>query len=102
MEILKLDHWTKAAASIGCAIAVAALGFGNNEAFLVGFGVALYGLGEWVNHPIHTRFQPGSNPGQTLKIYGYKRHNSFTGILLAVAGVVVTALGAYTIYLSTQ
>lgn len=102
MNGLKLDHWSKGIASAGIALAIAALGFGNHGALLVGLGLALYGFGEWINHPLHTEILRTDNPYHAWKGEGYRRKTSLLGTLFVIAGLAVSLIGLHAIYLNTQ
>ncbi|HEX3063969.1 MAG TPA: hypothetical protein VHQ39_00745, partial [Dongiaceae bacterium] len=46
-----LGHWWKLTAAAGALIAVASATAGFAAGFLVGVGLLLFGVGEWISHP---------------------------------------------------
>ena len=85
---LKLEHWWHAFTVLGGCGMVASLAIRSDciaqrDAFLFFLAMFLFGVGQWINHPIQQRFIPGGI------ITGYRRHATFTGVSLEFVGGVI-------------
>lgn len=56
---------------------------------LISLGAALFGTGEFINHPFQTKLGAG------YKITGHPRNPSALGILLDVLGCILIIIGCY-------
>lgn len=90
---LKIDYWYKALIAIGAFLFVLSLSIkleavSNGHMALLSSGLVLFGMGEWINHPLQTRIIPPSldYPGW-LKGHGYLRNASTGGLLLDIIGL---------------
>ena len=95
MENLKIDHWSKGVASFFAAASLAALALSNQLIFVTCLGGFLYGVGEWINHPIQTRIVSPAESGYPgwIKGSGCLRNNSSYGVAIAVIGTAIFIFG---------
>lgn len=84
-----LEHWWKLAAAAGALIAIASAPTQFRPGMIIGIGILLFGIGEWINHPVRT----GLGYGGVLT--GYPRSNKPLGLLIAALGIGLFAFGLY-------
>ena len=82
---LKIDHWWQAFTVVGACGMVASLAFkdgviSQREAFLLFLSLFLFGVGQWINHPMRKTLIPGAI------LTGYDRHTSFLGTIFEWIG----------------
>lgn len=87
---LKLEHWWHAFTVVGGAGLVAATaatikGLPQRDAILLCLGLFLFGIGQWINHPVEERV----NPMLQLKITAYHRRPGKLGRTLEAVAVVL-------------
>ena len=91
------SEWYTLAAAVGGAIILASLVAAHNDLLIVGLGLTLLGIGEFINHPVQTVIKYDAL-NRTEGVYsGRPRRNKPFGWLLAVAGFSLLALGLYRI-----
>lgn len=71
----------------GVALCVAAVAVSNNHLLLVGLGMVLGGIGEFINHERQSRYVPGGIAT------GYPRRPRVAGLLFDALGLVVGITG---------
>lgn len=100
---LKADAWYKAVFGLGGLIvlgAVFAPALANRgEILILGAGVTLVGIGEWMNHPFTARYV--QTPAGLGLAQGYSRKNCVMGVLLDLVGGAALAFG-FLILLAAQ
>jgi len=93
MKSLALDHWYKVVIWIG----VAAMGLSltiplqvpNLAVLLMGAGAFIFGIGQWINHPLQTRM------AGVYKLSSHNRLTSAGGIVAEVVGLAILSAGIY-------
>ncbi|MED5510223.1 MAG: hypothetical protein VX841_08010, partial [Pseudomonadota bacterium] len=71
-------------------------GVENTSIALLSLGLALAGLGEWINHPFQEAIVPPGNgyPGWG-KLSGYPRRNTLLGNSFLMLGLIFVGLGVF-------
>jgi len=94
MDVLKnlhLDKWYKVVVALSAAALIAALTIPlqipNGQVAKVALGAFLFGIAEWMQHPLVTRIAPG------MKITGYPRRASVSGTVTDILGLALIAWG---------
>jgi len=100
MSGFKLEHWWHAFTVTGAGgmIACFAVKFDfipQRDAFLCFLGMFLFGVGQWINHPIQCSI--GRNHLGTYTTEGYHRHSSFFGVCLELLGGVIFVVEVFKI-----
>lgn len=101
MGSVKLEHWWIGLVVAGGAVlGVAKLAPDPKAAFALGLGLLLFGIGEWMNHPVQTRIEGGM--GRLWQLSGHPRSPtlggtafSLCGLLLLGGGVVRVAIALF-------
>jgi hypothetical protein len=93
---LKVDHWWHAFTVVGAFGMMVALATKNNvigprDALMFFLSLFLFGMGQWINHPIQVTLVPAG------KITGYNRRTKPLGLCLEVIGCVIFAVEVYRI-----
>lgn len=100
---LALDVWYKVLLVIGTFVVL--LNGANllpnypvRETFIIGLGCIIFGIGEWINHPMHQSIQPAKFgiPSHTITDKSWRP--SPAGILLDIAGIGLIAYGFIKIF----
>src|SRR6266568_901609 len=91
---LKIDHWWHAFTVVGSAGMIACVVgkvdfIPQRQAFLFFLSLFLFGIGQWINHPIQVRLEPG------IKITGYHRRSSPLGLALELLGCIFFVVEVY-------
>lgn len=93
LKTLVLDYWYKLVIWISVAVLVLALTVPlqvpNRVVLLISLGSLLFGLGQWINHPLQERI------GMGYKITGYPRKACISGVLTEIAGVCLVGVGVW-------
>jgi hypothetical protein len=95
---LKLDYWYHVLMVVGV-VAFLAAGTGVLKEFptvptaLISLGVFLFGLGEWMNHPLKTAIREGNAFHPIQVISGYPRSNKPLGMLFDLLGLGLAGWG---------
>ena len=92
---LKIDRWYKILPVIGAVTLVLSLTVemkvsDNLTVLVASIGVILFGIGEWINHPLQVRMVGA------YKITSYNRVNTFWGNLWSMFGVGLIIYAVYT------
>lgn len=90
---LKIKHWWQAI-TVGGGIGMAAsAGFGDMKAevFMLSLGLLLFGIGQWVNHPLQVGFAPG------IRVTRYNRTIYPLGFFLECLGGGIFLIEIYRI-----
>ncbi len=101
LSSLKIDYWYKAVLVFGATLLVLSLtvpfhGVPNREVALLSSGLAIFGLGEWINHPLRTIIrQPDINYPGWLKCEGHPWKPSTLGIMLDIVGLALIGWAIY-------
>jgi hypothetical protein len=82
-------QWWLGMIAIGTAIAVAAIAAHSDAWAFVGIGIAIWGVGEWRNHPIETELH------RNMKVTNFPFNPSIFGIILDILGVGLIGWGGY-------
>ena len=90
---LKLDLWFKIFIAIGAFCFILSLTVdlkvATNEVIsIISLGIMLFGVGEWINHPVHAEFVNGG------AIEYVKRHNRPLGIIIDLVAAALFITGA--------
>jgi hypothetical protein len=85
---LKIDHWWHAFTVVGTAGMIATLAvkteiIAKRDAFLLLPGLFLFGVGQWINHPLQTTI------AGSYKITGYHRRTCPLGLCLECIGCAI-------------
>jgi len=93
---LKIDHWWHAFTVVGGAGTIASIALTSpaipqRDLILLFLSLFLFGVGQWINHPI----QMGFHPMGTLT--SYPRKTYFTVFALEIAAVVIFSIGVFRI-----
>ena len=100
LEDLKIDHWSKLVCAGFIAFSLVAIPLNDKSIFILCLGGFLFGLGEWINHTYTTQFfapfELGNNPTH-MQATGYKRVNTFYGVLLCIIGAIMFFYSLYRI-----
>ncbi|WP_019653994.1 hypothetical protein [Variovorax atrisoli] len=93
LKTLVLDYWYKLVIWISVAVLVLALTVPlqvpNRVVLLISLGSLLFGIGQWINHPLQERIGVG------FKISGHPRNACFSGVLTEIAGVCLVGVGIW-------
>lgn len=98
---LEIKHWYQVLVYLGIAGMIASMtielhGIENAHAILLFLGMLLFGLGQWINHPLQTsvvapnRYLPGGGT-----ITGHPRSAKPLGIVFEIAGMALTGFAVY-------
>lgn len=98
LESVNFKYWWVGATIGGIVISIAAITAKENNYLLLGIGIFLFGLGEWINHPICSTIQPYMNGILTNK--GPVRMNKIFGVLLSFLGIVLFCISVYKLIVS--
>ena len=63
----------------------------QRDAFFAFFGIFLFGVGQWINHPIKQTLIPGGI------LTAHHRHSSFLGICFELLGGIIFVAEAFRI-----
>jgi hypothetical protein len=94
---LRIEHWWHAFTALGAAGTVAALAFDPNvisqkDALLFSFGLFLFGIGQWINHPRSQSVIPG------FIVTSHHRQPSFVGAAFEIFGFVAICSSLYRMF----
>lgn len=98
-DLKQYSTWYIALVAAGALIASASATVRNDAALLVGLGLLLVGVGEFMNHPFRERVQVDDFGRPIFKISGRGRSPKFVGLAIDVIGVTLVGLGLYRIVL---
>lgn len=88
----KYTAWYTALMAAGAAIVVPAITVGNESIFLIGLGMILAGIGEFINHPYRVAIL--SSFGEpVLRVHGRSRKQRRTGLVLDLIGGCLAGCG---------
>lgn len=97
LDALNLEHWWKAVAAAGLALAIAGAAANHNPLLVIGLGVLACGIGEWINRPMQqTLFQQGVG-GLNGIVSGHRWKANPLGIILDIVGLALIAFGIWRI-----
>jgi hypothetical protein len=82
-------HWWILVGLAGALIATASAPVTFVPGFLMGLALLLFGVGQWIDHPIVT------SVGQGFKVTKHPWHPSIFGVTLSLAGVALFGFGLY-------
>jgi hypothetical protein len=82
-------HWWILVGIAGALIATASAPVKFVPGFIIGLALLLFGIGQWVDHPVLTGIGPRF---QTTK---YPWQPSIFGVVLSIAGIVMFGFGFY-------
>lgn len=89
---IKLDHWWLGLIIAGGAVlGAASLAPEPKAAFAIGLGLLLFGIGEWMNHPVQSRIEGGM--GRLWQLTGHPRSPTFGGNVFSLIGLLLLAAG---------
>jgi len=93
---MKIEHWWHAFTILGGAGMIGAFAFHSDraiqrDAFFAFFGIFLFGVGQWINHPIKQTLIPGGI------LTAHHRHSSFLGICFELLGGIIFVAEAFRI-----
>lgn len=88
------DEWYKLAVAAGLVLAIGLGAAGSSGGVLLGVGMVVGGLGDFINHPYRERLTFGDDGEVTGKVYGRPRANSIGGITLCIVGALLALAGA--------
>lgn len=92
MGSVKLEHWWIGLVVAGGAVMGAAkLAPDPTAAFALGLGLLLFGIGEWMNHPVQSGITDGM--GQVWKVTGHPRRASLGGSAFSLCGLLLLGGG---------
>jgi hypothetical protein len=88
---LKIKHWWQAVTVAGGIGMVASVGFGDMkpQIFLLSLGLLLFGIGQWINHPVQVGF------GRGVKVTRYNRTTYPLGLFLEFLGGFIFLVEVY-------
>lgn len=94
LQNLTIDNWYKGIFVLGACVLVLALSvelknISNNLVQCAALGFILIGIGEWINHPLQTKFVPG------FKLTSYNRLPSILGTLFDILGLIIIMVGIW-------
>lgn len=82
-------HWWILVAIAGGLIAVASAPVKFVPGFLVGLGLLVFGVGQWIDHPIRSSLSHG------FKVTAYPWSPTFFGVVLSLVGVGLAGFGLW-------
>lgn len=88
LESVKIDQWYKGVVALGAALAVGALAVRERDWALLGFGVALLGIGRWKDQQSQEGL-PFWHQGVMLKPSREGYRASFVGVVIILAGLAL-------------
>jgi len=89
LKNLDLRHWWIAVVASGIAFTTAAIAAQFVPMIFLGLGLLLFGIGEWIDHPIQTQLGPN------FKVTSYPRHTTVLGFILDAVGIGLMCVGLY-------
>lgn len=92
-DMSQYSTWYVAMVAAGTVIAAPAGATGNAPFFLVGIGLVLIGVGEFVSHPYQEQIRSGL--GQHWKLSGRQRRWRAPGVALDLVGLALFGYGLY-------
>jgi len=97
---LALDAWYKVLIVIGTFVVLlngAGLlpNYPTKQTFLIGLGCIIYGVGEWINHPLNETVQPRTATTPTLKWTDHSWNPRPFGLLFDGIGICLLVWGFY-------
>lgn len=88
-----IDRWYKLLALVSAGLLVVSLTVPlqvpNKPVVLIALGGFLFGLGQWINHPLQEQIGGG------FKISGYPRRSHPGGVITEIVGTVLAACGIW-------
>lgn len=90
-ELFESDQWYKGLIVAGLTLAVGALGFHERDFATFGLGTAVFGFGEWINHPHRKLYS------EFWAISSRARDPRPAGLALDGLGLALTVLGLWRI-----
>lgn len=84
-------HWWILVGVAGALITTASAPVQFIPGFMTGLALLLFGVGQWVDHPLQT----GVGPGFSFTTTGYPWRPTFFGTLLSAAGAILFGIGLY-------
>jgi len=98
-----IDKWYKAILVIGAVIFGVSLTMelqaDNKQIQVLGIGLILVGLGEWINHPRQTRITPPNAYLPQGIVTGHPWRPKFLGVVLDLLGIAAVGYSLYKLYL---
>lgn len=97
---LALDYWYQVLIVAGLAVFLLT-GAGLLKEFptlptaMISLGTFLFGVGEWINHPLQTSLRAGSAYFPAAVVRGHPRNGRVIGYVFDIAGVAAITLGIY-------
>ena len=100
---LKIEHWWQAFTVTGVVgmVACFAVRFDfipQRDAFLIFLGMFLFGVGQWINHPIQCGYYDDGRISYTTK--GYHRKSMFLGVCLELLGGMIFVIEIFKVLFS--
>ena len=92
-ELTQYSTWYVAMIAAGTVIAAPAGATGHTHFFLVGVGLVLVGVGEFINHPYRENIVPGPYYAPLWKVSGRSRAVNLTGLLFDASGCLLALYG---------
>lgn len=88
LKNLIIDYWYKAILVVGATLLIVAFTFelqaDNKDVQMLGFGLIMVGVGEWINHPLQTVVLPPSVSMPAGIAKGHPWRAKPTGIILDI------------------
>ena len=82
-------HWWILVGIAGALIAVASAPVKFVPGFIIGLALLLFGVGQWIDHPVST------GVGRGFKITQYLWRPSVFGVALSLGGIILFGFGLY-------
>lgn len=104
LQSLVADYWYKAMVVAGVFVLAISLvfeikGVQNVTVQQLSFGIALIGIGEWINHPLQTRlFLPSVYIPRGGIATSYNRSPCLLGSLFDILGFIVVCIGFHGLF----
>jgi hypothetical protein len=97
LKDFSLQHWWNVLAVAGGAVAIASTTKPFALDFLIGPGLVLFGVGEWINHPRQPQIKGAATVG-IYKVSGYPWRPNVFGLLLDALGIGLFVLGQFALF----
>jgi hypothetical protein len=92
---IDLRMWWLGLVTFGTAICIGALAVKERDFALIGLGVGVFGIGEWVQHPLQSYIEQGRFMVPTMLATAYPRRPKVFGIILNCVGLALILIGLY-------
>jgi hypothetical protein len=100
MAEFKMEHWWHAFTVTGAGGMIASLAvkfdfIPQRDAFCLFLGMFLFGIGQWINHPVQANIH--FDPRATFTSTGHPRHCTFFGVCLELLGGLIFVVEVFRI-----